>query len=243
MISNQGRRCYLNIGGKGKGSYSLIQPGKNLLIVENIASQPSSSNMPKPRDPLYSAFQLFLKQQKDNNPSFSKIVSEEDNDDSSKYILTPHNDLTILLEEKDIMLYFEENDDPWNLFSRYLDIASYAACSYKLRNYYENKTNFYSQLRKKKWQLSNHHTCTVLAFYHFFSTALTPPPFTSPLSSYLNLLLISSGKLPCLLQFPALLFLAPLPISSPLFGITRSTPGKSLFILCKRRHHHLASLL
>ena len=36
------------------------------------------------------------------------------------------------------MLYFEDNDDPWNLFSKYLDTASYAGCSYKSRNYYEN---------------------------------------------------------------------------------------------------------
>ncbi|XP_052620666.1 uncharacterized protein LOC128126717 [Lactuca sativa] len=36
------------------------------------------------------------------------------------------------------MLYFEDNDDPCNLFSRYLDTASYATCSYKSRNYYEN---------------------------------------------------------------------------------------------------------
>ena len=138
MNPYRGRGGYPNRGGRGRG-YPLIQHGKNLLIAENIASQSSTSNVPKPGDPLYAAFQEFLKTQKDNSPSYSKVISEEDNDDSSEYILTPHKDLIILLEEKDIMMHFENNNnDPWDLFSKYLETASYAACSYKSRNYYEN---------------------------------------------------------------------------------------------------------
>ena len=60
MIPNWGRSGYPIRSGRGKG-YPLIQYRRNLLIAENIASQPSSSNLPKPGDPLYSTFQELKK--------------------------------------------------------------------------------------------------------------------------------------------------------------------------------------
>ncbi|KAL4561929.1 hypothetical protein LXL04_034113 [Taraxacum kok-saghyz] len=75
----------------------------------------------------------------ENIPSFAKAITNGDTvDDTLEYKELPHKDHIIILENKDIMLYFENNDDPWFLMSRYLDTASYAGFSYKNRNYYEN---------------------------------------------------------------------------------------------------------
>lgn len=139
MIPSRGKGSYPNRGGRGRGQYPLIQHGSTRLIAKNIASSSTNSTpIPIPGDPLYDDFQKFLKEKGINNPNYAQAVLEGDNvEDTSEYIQSPYKEDIILLENREVMLYFENNNDPWFLMTRYLDTASFTSCSYKPRIYYE----------------------------------------------------------------------------------------------------------
>ena len=138
---NRGRGGYPYRGGRGRGQYPLIQQGSNRLIAKNVSSSSvSSSSVPIPGDPLYEDFQKYLKEKGINNPpSYTQAITEGDNiEDTSEYIQSPYKEEILLLENKDVMLYFENNNDHWFLMTRYFDTATYTTYSYKSRTYYEN---------------------------------------------------------------------------------------------------------
>ncbi|KAL4581676.1 hypothetical protein LXL04_006203 [Taraxacum kok-saghyz] len=136
MYSNRGRGHPSYRGGYGRGRGN--PPSASSNSSYRTGSSSNSQSLPIPGSPLYEEFKEFLKT-KENIPSFAKAITDGDTvDDTLEYKELPHKDHIIILENKDIMLYFENNDDPWFLMSRYLDTASYAGFSYKNRNYYEN---------------------------------------------------------------------------------------------------------
>lgn len=132
--------------GRGRGNYppsnrggrtnnSIIQSRR--VISQSYANTASSSG-PRPNDPLYEEFMEFMKNKnsKDNIPSYAQAT--EDNDDSAEYIESPNLEKIMIIEHNDVLRYFEDNSNAWNVMYRYLDTASYAACSYKNRTFYEN---------------------------------------------------------------------------------------------------------
>ena len=140
MISRdrgRGRGQYPNRG-QGRGNFPpLPYHSKN---GSNTAS--SSSSSINQNDPLYGEFMEFIKEKKgetsNTGNSYASTVITEEPDDSKDYYRNPHQEIIMLVEEKDIMRYFDANNDDWLLMSRYLDTASYPAGSYKHRSYYEN---------------------------------------------------------------------------------------------------------
>lgn len=119
-----------------RGGRNIIQYGSSRGITQNYAS---SSTGFRQNDPIYEEFMQFLsnRQSGDNNtPSYSQAA--EENDDSAEYIESLNKEIIMILEHNDVMRYFEDNSNAWNVMNRYLDTASYTACSYKNRMYYEN---------------------------------------------------------------------------------------------------------
>ena len=60
------------------------------------------------------------------------------NDDSAEYIKSLNKKIIMIIEHNDVLRYFEDNSNVWNIMYMYLDTASYAACSYNNRAFYEN---------------------------------------------------------------------------------------------------------
>ena len=136
MYSNRGRGHPAYRGGYGRGRGN--PTSANSSSSHRTGSSSNNQSLPIPGSPLYEEFKEFLKT-KENSLTFVKAITDGNTvDDTLEYKELPHKDHIILLENKDVMLYFENNDDPWFLMSRYLDTASYAGFSYKNRNYYEN---------------------------------------------------------------------------------------------------------
>ncbi|KAL4573563.1 hypothetical protein LXL04_020373 [Taraxacum kok-saghyz] len=136
MYSNSGRGHPSYRGGYGRGRGN--PPSTSSSSSYRTGSSSNNQSLPIPGSPLYEEFKEFLKT-KENIPSFAKSIIDGDTvDDTLEYKELPHKDHIIILENKDVMLYFEKNDDPWFLMSRYLDTSSYAGFSFKNRNYYDN---------------------------------------------------------------------------------------------------------
>ncbi|KAI5663186.1 hypothetical protein M9H77_22509 [Catharanthus roseus] len=104
----------------------LKQINKNLDLI--------AQNMTHNEVLLYEEFKkqyLATKHQQEGETSYAQVLSEEDNIPS--YHTNTQKEIIFLLEDKDL----QWKDNPWLLMNRYLDVASYAATSYKQRQYYE----------------------------------------------------------------------------------------------------------
>ncbi|KAI5662363.1 hypothetical protein M9H77_21686 [Catharanthus roseus] len=104
--------------------------GNKQLIAENLTNKEDDAV-------LYEEFKQYLANKKkqtsktSSTGSYSQVISEEDN--ITSYHNNTHKEIIFLLENKDL----QWKNDPWLLMNRYLDTASYAATSYKQRQYYE----------------------------------------------------------------------------------------------------------
>lgn len=137
MNSNRGRGHPSYRGGYSRGRGNPTASSSSYRT--RTSSHTNNQSLPIPRSPLYEEFKAFLESKKENIPSFAQMITDgETINDNFEYKESSHRDNIIILEHKDIMLYFENNDDPWFLMTRYLDTATYAGYSYKQRLYYEN---------------------------------------------------------------------------------------------------------
>ena len=129
MNSNRGRGHSSYRGGYGRNQ-------GNPMIPSSPSSKANES-FPIPGHPLYEEFKQFLKSKE--VPNMAKLLTDgETIDDIYDYKESSKKDNILILEEKDIILYFENNENPWFLMTRYLNTATYAGFSYKNRSYYEN---------------------------------------------------------------------------------------------------------
>nr|GFC23696.1 hypothetical protein [Tanacetum cinerariifolium] len=97
----------------------------------------------------------FLKNKKENNPSYASALNEEENEDMHEYHQSRYKEKIIFLEYQDVMRYFDSGNDPWILMSRYLDNAPYAAHAYKGRTYYENILKFTGSIEVTHFTAAN----------------------------------------------------------------------------------------
>nr|GFB87484.1 hypothetical protein [Tanacetum cinerariifolium] len=154
IIPQRGRGGYSQREGRGPNNI-LVQHGRNRLIASNIVKSSASSSIPRPNDPLYGEFMKFLKNKMGNIPSYANALNKEENEDLQEYHQSPHKEKIIFLEYQDVMRYFDSENDPWILMSRYLDNAPYAAHGYKGRVYYENILKFTGSIEVTHFMAAN----------------------------------------------------------------------------------------
>lgn len=141
-MSTRGRGHPPYRGRGGRGGRIIAQMGNQRLIAENIANIASSSSSNTLKDNNDTLFKEFLEYKarqgqgnSQNNPSYAKVVNEDESDsDDLPFIQNNHKELILLLEDRDL----KWKDEIWHLMSRYLDNASFTAGSYKQRIHFEN---------------------------------------------------------------------------------------------------------